>query len=118
MQAEVAFHKWIELAEVSWFDEDVTYDDYLADFSAEFHDIRGGDRFADCLAPDSYLASQDLAQRLLDGGSLGMVYPSVRRKHGTCLACFRPALVMNVRKGNAYRFVWSGGKPNPAISLI
>jgi len=116
-QAEVAFHKWIELAEVSWFDEDVTYDDYLADFSAELHDIRGGDRFADCLAPDSYLASQDLAQRLLDGGSLGIVYPSVRRKRGTCLACFRPALVMNVRKGNAYRFVWSG-KPNPAISLI
>ena len=116
-QAEVAFHKWIELAEVSWFDEDVTYDDYLADFSAEFHDIRDGDRFADCLAPDSYLASQHLAQRLLDEGSLGIVYPSVRRKRGTCLACFRPALVMNVRKGNAYRFVWSG-KPNPAISMI
>ena len=116
-QAEVAFHKWIELAEVSWFDEDVTYDDYVADFSAEFHDIRGGDRFADCLAPDSYLASQHLAQRLLDGGSLGIVYPSVRRERGTCLACFRPALVMNVRKGHAYRFVWSG-RPNPAISMI
>ena len=116
-QAEVAFHKWIELAEVSWFDENVTYDDYLADFSAELHDIRGGDRFADCLAPDSYLASQDLAQRLLDGGALGIVYPSVRCKRGTCLACFRPTLVMNVRKSNAYRFVWSG-KPNPAISLI
>jgi len=116
-QAEVAFHKWIELAEVTWFDEDVTYDDYVSDFSAEFHDIRGGDRFADCLAPDSYLASQDLAQRLLDGGSLGIVYPSVRRRRGTCLACFRPALVMNVRKGNAYRFVWSD-KPNPAISMI
>jgi RES domain-containing protein len=116
-QAEVAFHKWIELAEVSWFDEDVTYNDYVADFSAEFHDIRRGDRFADCLAPDSYLASQHLAQRLLDGGSLGIVYPSVRRKRGTCLACFRPALVMNVRKSSAYRFVWSG-KPNPAISMI
>jgi RES domain-containing protein len=116
-QAEVAFHKWIELAEVSWFDEDATYDDYLADFSAEFHDIRGGDRFADCLAPDSYLSSQDLAQRLLDGGSLGIVYPSVRRKNETCLACFRPALVMNVRKDQAYRFVWSG-KLDPAISII
>jgi len=102
---------------VSWFDEDVTYDDYVADFSAEFHDIRGGGRFADCLAPDSYLASQHLAQRLLDAGSLGIVYPSVRRKRGTCLACFRPALVMNVRKGNAYRFVWSG-EPNPAMSII
>ena len=116
-QAEVAFHKWIELAEVSWFDEDVTYDDYLADFSAEFHDIRGGDRFADCLAPDSYLASQDLAQRLLDEGALGIVYPSVRRKRGTCLACFRPALVMNVRKGSTYRFLWTG-KSKPEVSIV
>ena len=116
-QAEVAFHKWIELVEVNWFEENVTYDDYLADFSAEFHDIRDDDRFADCLAPDSYVASQDLAQRLLDAGSLGIVYPSVRRKRGTCLACFRPALVMNVRKGDAYRFIWSG-KPNPEVSIL
>jgi hypothetical protein len=53
-----------------------------------------------------------LAQRLLDIGSLGIVYPSVRRKHGTCLACFRPALVMNVRKGHTYRLVWPR-KPTP-----
>ena len=115
-QAEVAFHKWIELAEVSWFDEDVTYDDYLADFSAEFHDIRRDERFTNCLAPDSYVASQHLAQRLLDGGSLGIVYPSVRRTRGTCLTCFRPALVTNVRKGSAYRFLWIG-KPKPEVSI-
>ena len=34
-QAEVAFHKSVELAEVGWPDESVTYDDYLADFNAE-----------------------------------------------------------------------------------
>jgi len=33
-QAEVAFHKSVELAETGWLDEDITYDDYLADFSA------------------------------------------------------------------------------------
>jgi RES domain len=82
-----------------WFEEEEgTYDDYLADFSAELHDIRKNKQFADCLAPSSYVASQRLAQRLLDAGSLGMIYPSVRRDGGTCLACFRPALVMNVRK--------------------
>jgi RES domain-containing protein len=112
-QAEVAYHKSIELAEVDWFDEEITYDDYLADFSAEFHDIRGAEQFVDCLAPDSYLAAQTLAQRLLDQASLGLVYPSVRHRKGTCIACFRPALVMNVRKGATYRFVWSGrGAPN------
>jgi RES domain-containing protein len=114
-QAEVAFHKSIELAEVNWQeDEEITYDDYLADFSAEFHDLRADSRFAKCLTPDSYLASQELAQQLLDGGALGIVYPSVRRKRGTCLACFRPSLVMNVRKDATYRFTWKG-KAEPEI---
>jgi hypothetical protein len=116
-QAEVAFHKSIELAEVSWFEEDVTYDAYLADFSAEFHDIRGERAFARCLAPDSYLGSQELADTLLDAGSLGLVYPSVRRAGGTCLACFRPPLVMNVRKGATYRFIWSG-TPRPRVEKM
>ena len=116
-QAEVAFHKTVELAEVDWFDEEITYDEYLADFSAAFHDIRGDERFLDCLAPDSYRASQLLAQRLLEAGSLGVVYPSVRRKGGTCIACFRPPLVMNVRKGDAYRFVWKG-KQRPEVLRV
>ena len=39
-QAEVAFHKTVQLAEIDRFDDSVTYDDYLADFSASFHDLR------------------------------------------------------------------------------
>jgi hypothetical protein len=116
-QAEVAFHKSVELAEVSWFEEEITCDDYLADFSAEFHDLRDDIRFASCLAPESYVASQDLARQLLEGGSLGVVYPSVRRRVGTCIACFRPALVMSVRKGRTYRFVWKGSAA-PRISVV
>lgn len=117
-QTEVAFRKSVELAEVGWFDEVVSYDDYLADFSAEFHDLRGAKRFAACLSPLSYVASQELAHRLLvRARSLGVVYPSVRRKGGTCLACFRPALVMNVRKSRTYRFRWKGD-PTPAIETI
>jgi hypothetical protein len=116
-QAEIAFHKWIELAEVGVTEEEVTYDDYLADFSAEFHDIRADKRFRDVLAPDSYVASQGLAQELLEAGSLGIVYPSVRRRGGTCLATFRPALVMNVRKGKTYSFRWAG-RPKPFVSVV
>jgi hypothetical protein len=115
--AEVAFHKTVELAEVDWWSEEVTYDDYLADFSAAFHDLREDAHFAPSLAPESYVASQALAQQLLDDGSLGIVYPSVRRRRGVCVACFRPALVMNVRKGRTYRFAWSG-RPEPKIALM
>ena len=110
-QAEVAFHKSIELAEIGWprdsmTEESMTYDDYLADFSAVFHDLRDDKAFARCLDPESYVASQTLAAELLETESLGIVFPSVRRRPGTCLACFRPALVMNVRKTKTYRFTW------------
>lgn len=106
-QAEVAFHKSIELAEVGRVDESVTYDDYLADFSAELHDLRRAKGFTRCLDPASYVAAQELAEQLLAAGAMGIVYPSVRHAKGTCLACFRPALVMNVRKDRTYRFNWS-----------
>ncbi len=39
-QREVAFHKAVQLAEVGRLEDSVTYDDYLADFSATFHDLR------------------------------------------------------------------------------
>jgi len=148
-QAEIAFHKSVELAEAGWTDESITYDDYLADFSAEFHDLRrasawrasgtertveavsecsepkraaGGNRrkapaasAKKCLDPDSYVASQTLGEMLLDEGSLGVVYPSARDKGGTCVACFRPSLVMNVRRDATYRFEWRGGLFHHAV---
>lgn len=113
-QAEVAFHKSVELAEIDWFEENVTYDGYLADFGGEFHDIREDEGFATCLSPESYEASQALAAELVDAGAAGIVYSSVRHDGGTCLACFRPALVGNVRKHARYRFTWSGA-PKPTI---
>ncbi len=116
-QAEVAFHKSVHLAEVGRFEDSVTYDDFLADFTASFHDLRHGRGFKECLAPASYVASQRLAEALLDADSLGVVYPSVRREGGTCLACFRPALVANVRRDRTYRFTWDGS-PQPAITKV
>ena len=115
--AEVSFHKAVEYAEINRFDDSVQYQCMLADVTATFHDIRNQPRYAACLAPDSYIASQTLAERLLDGGSLGIIYPSVRREGGTNLACFRPAVVANVRKGAAYRLTWQGS-PVPKIEII
>ena len=113
-QAEVAFHKSTEYAEIDRFEDSITYDDYLADFSGNFHDLRKSPKFDRVLAPDSYVTSQAVSQRLLDTGSSGIVYPSVRHAGGTCIACFRPALVVNVRKDKRYRFTWRG-TPIPKI---
>ncbi|MDX3893156.1 RES family NAD+ phosphorylase [Pusillimonas sp.] len=115
--AEIVFHKTVEYAEIDFFQDSVSYQALLADFSGEFHDLRDAPDFAECLSPGSYVASQELAQRLLDEGSMGVVYPSVRRPQGTNLACFRPALVGNVRRAQAYRLTWSGA-PNPAIEQV
>jgi len=39
-------------------------------------------------------------------GAQGIVYASVRRAGGTCAACFRPAVVMNVRRGREVRMTF------------
>lgn len=113
--AEIAFHKSVEYAEIQRFDDSVVYADYLADFSGPFHDLRGRASAARFLDPDSYVDSQGLAQELLEAGSAGVIYPSVRRAEGTCLCCFRPVLVGNVRRGSRYRLTWSGS-PEPTIT--
>lgn len=114
---EIIFHKTVEYHEINRFDDSVRYQNLLADFNSEFHDLRGASRHAQCLAPDSYVASQKLAEQLLEEGSLGVIYPSVRHAGGTNLACFRPALVGNVRRGMAYELTWFG-TPHPEVRSI
>lgn len=115
-QAEVAYHRQLWLAEIQWMEEDTaTYLDYLADFRADFHDLRDTTERADYLSPSSYSASQTLAAQLLHLGSAGIVYPSVRRSGGTCIACFRPVLVTNVCKGDLYEVVFRDFRATPTI---
>jgi RES domain-containing protein len=108
-QAEVTFHFAQSLREVNWEEsETATYREYLADFRAGFHDMRKRSEYAGCLDPVSHVESQQLARELLNQGSAGLIYPSVRHRGGTCLACFRPALVVNVRKGWIVTLEFSG----------
>ena len=126
-KAEVLFHRSLQLREIDWqAREELDYDHYSADFSGGFHDLRplalpaASDREDEayrlaCLDPASYLASQQLAVELLEAGSLGVVFPSARRAGGTCIACFRPGLVTNVRKRDLHRLTWS---PNAAPTFL
>ena len=115
-ELEVAYHKTKELQEINWQErETFMYVDFLADFRATFHDIRNDTRFADCLDANSYSASQHLARQLLEAGSAGIVYPSVRHTVGTCLVCFRPALVNHVRKGLSISISFDNAFASPEI---
>jgi RES domain len=118
-QAEVAYHKQLWLQETDWNEEEVAdYVDYRADFRAHFHDIRNTKKHRGCLSPTSYVASQALAAQLLEAGSSGIVYPSVRRAGGTCIACFRPVLVTNVQKGERFTFVFADYRTPPTIRRV
>jgi hypothetical protein len=116
-EMEVAYHKSKELQEIKWQQEEVfVYTDFFADFRGRFHDIREDRAFENCLDPSSYTASQRLARELLEAGSGGVVYPSVRHKAGTCIACFRPALVNNVRKGPRVSITFKNAFSPPVIA--
>ena len=115
-EREVAYHKGKELQEIRWPEKETfTYVDFLADFRGAFHDIRNDTRFKNCLDPGSYRASQRLAGELLEDGSAGLLYPSVRHKGGTCIACFRPALVNNVRKSATIAITFENAFATPEI---
>ena len=118
--AEVSYHKARRLGEIvvpelpyGRPDKEIsTYDDWLADFRSQFHVLNPADQFAECLQPEPvpqcYLASQRLARELLfNERSNGIVYPSVRRAGYRCVACFRPALVSHLRRGERLQITFT-----------
>ncbi|HXE13768.1 MAG TPA: RES family NAD+ phosphorylase [Bryobacteraceae bacterium] len=120
--AEVTFHKrrFLRDARISGrysFD----YQDFIADFSGNFHHLDKRELKA-CRLPDPipqcYSASQILANSLLYEGSNGIVYPSVRRLSGTCIACFRPALVFHPHRGREYRITLEAGSDDMSYRAI
>ena len=120
--AEVAFHKrrFLEDARLTGqyaFD----YQDFLADFSGQFHYLDSNESQA-CLQPgpipQCYGASQALANALLYAGSNGIVYSSVRHPSGTCIACFRPALVFHPRRGQEYRITLGAGTHEISLEQV
>jgi RES domain len=118
-EAEIAYHRGKELQEIRWMEREIfSYVDFLADFRSAFHDLRGDVQFRNSLDPNDYQTSQLLAARLLEEGSAGLVYPSVRDKGGICVACFRPALVGNVRKGKSISITFETAFASPQIREV
>lgn len=108
---EVAFHRTRELRRIGRFEDEAVYQALLAGFIGDFPDLTGLAPKPSCLDPDpavGYSAGQGLARELRAIGRVGVVYPSVRRPGGTCLAAFHPHAVQNVRPGAKWRLTWSG----------
>jgi hypothetical protein len=72
----------------------------------KFHDIRGGHpRLHDA---EDYAASQAFGRRLRDRGSNGVVFDSVRRQGGECVAAFWPDCVGRCSQGKHFVYHWNG----------
>ena len=100
-----------ELEEIGVADARMEMRLYHAGFDADFHDVRGPGRAWDAVHdPDDVSAAQRLARALVDAGSNGIAYRSVRHAGGECLACFRPKLVTNVQVGGHFEYRWRDGE--------
>lgn len=82
----------------------------VGSIDARLHDVGSmpARERAAVLNPDSYAASQFLAQQLRDGGSNGVVYSSVRNAGGQCVAVFRPRAVGIPVPTKHLRYHWDG----------
>jgi hypothetical protein len=114
---ETIHHLTAELDEIGVFDTFVDMREYLSDFDADFHDLRPSPDFDGCHDPDDYSQGQALGRELLDRGSNGVIYRSVRDAGAHCLACFRPKQILNVRQARHFRYTWAG-RPHPHITEL
>ena len=78
--AEISFHKAVEYQEIGRFDDSVSYQALLADFSAPLpRPARQRAPGATASTPAATSPRRNWPAELLDAGSMGIIYPSVRR---------------------------------------
>lgn len=83
----------------------------LADVAAHAVDIRGHTRtLSELYDPDPahYARSQRWGAAQRAAGADGIVYDSVRRAGGECVALFRPRLITRCRAGDRLAYEWDG----------
>jgi hypothetical protein len=105
--AETVYHRERFLRASNEAPIDLQMRSYLGNIRADLHDVRGGDwpRLHD---PHSYAISQAFATRLRDKGSEGIVFDSVRKPGGQCVALFYPDLIGPVKQGPHLLYRWDG----------
>ncbi len=104
--AETRHHRERFLAATDEDDIEITMRAYVNRVRQPMRDLRG-ETFRSLLDPDDYTASQRAGAAWREAGHWGLVFPSVRRAGGACVAVFRPpALTLPVPVAHL-RYVWS-----------
>lgn len=105
--AETAYHRLRFITDAGLRSEIVHMRVYSGHVRGSFDDVRGRGLRSKIYDPDSYAFSQQYARRIFDANRMdGIVFRSVRRPEGECVAVFRPRRITNVRvvRHLQYRF--------------
>jgi hypothetical protein len=110
--AEVAFHLRDFMVKANMPSVESTYTELIASMAGKYVDLckNPGHPSLNSDPVKGYAAGGALAAAAIAGGALGIVYPSVRRKGGTCIAALFPSAVQSVEVGKSYRLFLANGK--------
>jgi RES domain-containing protein len=111
--AEVAHHRIRHLGESGVRSEaDIPHRLFVADIHGQdfAHPDDCSPATRACLDPDSHTAGQTLGARLATTTAGGVVYPSVRRPLGQCVAVLVAPLVSNVRREALFHLTIADGR--------
>ncbi len=107
--AEVSHHRGAFLARTAEAAIDIDLRWIQADLMDKLHDIRGqGAAMPAVYDLTHYGASQDLGRALRAQGSAGIVFESVRRPQGQCVAIFKPRALSKARAVGHIGLHWDG----------
>ena len=107
--AEVSHHRAAFLARTEEPAIDVDLRLIAAPVDADLHDLRElGPAGSGLFDPSFYAKPQALGRRLREGGSAGVLYPSVRHAGGVCVGIFRPRALGRARVGAHIALHWDG----------
>ena len=117
--AEVGHHLTSALADAGDFHAVVEYSEMLSSMAGVFVDLRQAPDHR-CLDPNpvvGYPAGNAVAAATRAAGHNGVIYPSVRKAGGTCIAALWPNVVQSVVQGAMYQLTWSGTPTFKASAL-
>jgi hypothetical protein len=107
--AETLYHRTLFLKATHEPSIDLDERVYRASVTGNFDDIRGRSARSKLYDPDDYSSSQRYAGRIYAADDVdGILYRSVRRTDGECIAVFRPRCVTRCRVDKYLRLRWDG----------
>lgn len=110
---EIQYHRGRDLADAGIEREVIEMRCYITGLDGRLHDVRTPQtEWGDIYHLTDYGAGQALAASLLEIGSIGVAFTSVRDPGGRCVGLYRPRRALHpprVRQGSHLRCYWQDG---------